>query len=69
MSRIIATALLLFVGVASGALLWDGLALSLAHGRAGSDREVRQGRARVVFGAVGVGIAIWLISGLLTHAW
>lgn len=69
MSRIIVAALLAFVGIASGVLLWEGLAVGLAHGRGVAHRELRRARARLAVGAVGLAIVIWIAFGILTHAW
>lgn len=69
MSRILVAAILAFVGIASGVLLWEGLAIATAHGRAGPDAEVRRARARVAVGVLGLAIVLWIALGIITHAW
>jgi hypothetical protein len=59
---------LLFVGVVSGALLWEGLALGLAHGPAIGPHARARARARIAFGAIGLALVVWIATGLLTHA-
>lgn len=69
MSRLLVTALLAFVGVASGALLWEGIAAGAAHGMPGARGVLHAGRARLVVGAIGLAAVLWIASGILTHAW
>lgn len=68
-SRILVAALLVFVGIASGVLLWEGLAAGLADGHRGPGRELRRARVRLTMGAVGLAIVIWIAFGILTRAW
>lgn len=68
MSRFLAIAILLFVGVASGVLLWDGLAVGAGHGHPGAGRELRRARLQLVVGLAGFAIVLWIAFGLLTHA-
>lgn len=68
MSTILVAAILAFVAIASGVLLWEGLAVA-AHGHPGTDREARRARARVAVGVIGLAIVLWIGLGILTHAW
>ncbi len=68
-SRFLVAAILAFVGIVSGLLLWEGLAVATAHGRAGPDQEVHRARARVAVGVLGLAIVLWIALGILTHAW
>jgi hypothetical protein len=68
-SGILGAAILAFVGIASGVLLWEGLAVATAHGHAGPDREVRRARARMAVGVLGLAIVLWIGLGIITHAW
>lgn len=68
MSQVLAAALLAFVAIGSGVLVWDGLATGVGGGRAEAAREVRRARARLAAGVVGLALAIWIALGLLTHA-
>lgn len=68
MSKILVIALLAFVGIASGALLWEGLALA-AQRHGGTGREGRHPRAMLAVGVIGVAIVLWIAFGILTHAW
>lgn len=64
LSIILAAGILAFVGVASAVLLWEGLS-DVRHGQA----AVREhARARLVVGAIGFSLALWLAIGLLTRA-
>ena len=65
--RILALAIVAFVAVASGLLIWDGLAAEFASERA-KPREVWKTRARLAVGIVGFGVAVWVGLGMLTHA-
>lgn len=69
MSGILAAAILVFVGIASGVLLWDGLAVAGARGHPGADREVRRAHARVAVGVIGLALVLWIALGILTRAW
>lgn len=68
MSKILVIALLAFVGIASGTLLWEGLALGVVQ-RHGGVGEHRHARAMLAVGAIGVAIVLWIAFGILTHAW
>ncbi len=61
---ILAIGLLAFVGVASAVLLWDGLS-ELGHGHLAVHEHAR---ARLLVGAIGFALALWLAIGLLSHA-
>ncbi len=64
MSAVLAIGILAFMGVASAVLLWEGLS-DVRQGHAAA-RE--HGRARVVVGAVGFALVLWVAAGLLSHA-
>ncbi len=66
-SRILAVAIVAFVAVASGLLMWDGLAAEFTRERA-EPREVWKTRARLAVGVVGFALAVWVGLGMLTHA-
>lgn len=60
---VLALGILAFVALASAVLLWDGLAEVAGHA------PVREHpRARLVVGAIGFAVVLWLAFGLLTHA-
>ncbi len=65
-SEILVAGILAFVGTASAMLVWNGLAGELVGRQAGA---VRHARARLVVGALGFGLALWIALGFLTHAW
>ncbi len=67
MSRILVTAILAFVGIASGVLLWEGLAVGVTHGHAEPGREPWRARTRIVVGVTGLAIVLWIAFGLLTR--
>jgi hypothetical protein len=67
LSLILAVGLLAFVFVASGVLLWEGLA-EAGHGHAAVHRGLRHARARLVVGAIGFALALWIAIGLLSRA-
>ncbi len=69
MSRILVTAILVFVGIASGVLLWESLAVGVAHRHAYVGREVWRTRAQLAVGVIGIAIVLWIAFGLLTRAW
>ncbi len=56
-----------FVGIASGVLLWDGLAAESGSVHAGG-RELWRTRGEIVVGALGLAAALWTALGMLTHA-
>jgi hypothetical protein len=67
LSQILGVALLVFLGVGSGVLVWDGLAIGF--GARTSDVGVRRrARARLAVGVLGFALAAWLGLGFLTHA-
>lgn len=66
-TRLLALALVVFVGVASAILLWDGLAGVAPGGGAAAPRSWRT-RARVVIGVIGFALAFWIVLGMLTRA-
>jgi hypothetical protein len=68
-SLVLATALLVFVGVASGVLVWDGLATGLGKRAAAAGVRVWRARLRFAIGVVGFGLALWFALGLLNRAW
>jgi hypothetical protein len=63
-SVILAIGLLAFVGLASAVLLWEGLS-EVRHGHAAVHEHAR---ARLLVGAVGFALVLWLAIGLLSHA-
>ncbi|WP_242343449.1 hypothetical protein [Anaeromyxobacter terrae] len=65
-TRLLALALVLFVGIASAVLLWDGIS-GLAPGN-GAAAHAWRARARLVVGALGFAAALWVVLGMLTHA-
>lgn len=67
-SRILAAAVLAFVGIASGVLLWEGLAASAAPGPVAAGERWRS-RARIAVGVTGLALVLWIAFGLLTRAW
>ena len=64
LSVILAIGLLAFVGLASAVLLWDGL----SEVRDGHAAVHEHARARLVVGAIGFALALWLAIGFLSHA-
>lgn len=64
LSVILAVGLLAFVGLASAVLLWEGLS-EARHGHAALHAHPR---ARLVVGAIGFAVALWLAIGLLSSA-
>jgi hypothetical protein len=68
MSTALMIGILVFVAVASGVLLWEGLAARAAEGHAGTGRDLRRARARLAVGAIGIAIVLWIALGLLTRA-
>jgi len=67
LSVILAVGVLAFVGVASAVLLWEGLA-EAGHGHANVRGDRSRARARLVVGAIGFALALWVAIGLLSHA-
>lgn len=68
MTTALTIGILAFVAVASGVLLWEGLAARAAHGQPGTGRDLRWTRARLAVGAIGVAILLWVALGILTRA-
>jgi len=66
-TRLLAVALVAFIGIASAILLWDGLAGISSSGGATANAPWRA-RARMAVGVLGFAIALWIILGMLTHA-
>jgi len=66
-TRLLAVALVAFIGIASAILLWDGLAGISSGGGAAANAPWRA-RARMAVGVLGFAIALWIILGMLTHA-
>jgi hypothetical protein len=66
LSQLLVFGILVFLLIGSGVLFWDGLALSFGHGRSGGT-SARLAHARLVFGLLGVALAIWLAAGYLTR--
>lgn len=66
LSQLMVFGILVFLVIGSGVLFWDGLALSVGHGRTGGG-GVRLARVRMVFGLLGVALAVWLATGFLTR--
>jgi hypothetical protein len=66
-TRLLAVALVAFIGIASAILLWDGLAGISSDGGAAANAPWRA-RARMAVGVLGFAIALWIILGMLTHA-
>ena len=67
-SRILAFAVLAFMALASGLLLWDGLATEFRRDRENAGRALRNARLRVAVGVLGLAIACWIGLGMITHA-
>ncbi len=68
LSRVLAGAIAAFVVIASGFLLWEGLAGSMARRQPAAGRELRDVRLRLVVGMIGIAVALWIALGMLTHA-
>lgn len=68
MSQVLAVAILVFVAIGSGVLVWDGLAAGVGRHAAGSTSEIRRARARLAAGVLGLALVLWVALGLLTHA-
>jgi hypothetical protein len=67
-SIVLGTAILVFVAVVSGLLVWEGLATGL--GKRGAARApVWRTRLRFAIGVLGFALALWAALGLLSHAW
>jgi hypothetical protein len=67
MSTALVIGILAFVAVASGVLLWEGLAARAAAGQAEAGRDLRRARARLAVGAIGIAIVVWIALGILTR--
>ncbi len=65
-TRLLALALVLFVGIASAVLLWDGLSGLAPEG--GAAAHAWRARARLAVGVLGFAAALWIVLGMLTHA-
>ena len=68
LSRILALAMAAFLLIASGVLLWEGLASTMMREHPTVSREVRDARLRLAIGFVGFAIALWIGLGMLTRA-
>lgn len=68
-SVVLVTALLTFVGIVSGVLVWEGLATGLGRKAAAPGTPVWRARVRFAIGVLGFGLALWAALGLLSHAW
>ena len=68
-SRVLVIALLLFLGLASSLLVWDGLAIGLAHGPELDRGELRRARVRFTTGVLVLAAVLWIALGMLTRAW
>ncbi len=66
-SSILGLALLVFIGIASAVLLWDGLAAGVV-GHHMVRRDAWRARAEVIVGVIGFAAALWVALGLLNHA-
>jgi len=66
-ARLLAFALVAFIGIASAVLLWDGLAEAAGGGEAAAHAPWRA-RARIALGVLGFAAALWVVLGMLTHA-
>ncbi len=66
-TRLLALALVAFIGIASAILLWDGLA-GISPGGAAAAHAPWRARARITVGVLGFAIALWIVLGMLTHA-
>ena len=66
LSQVLVLGILVFLALGSGVLVWDGLAVGFGRHRPGG-AGVGWARLRLVAGAVGVGLAIWLAAGYLTR--
>ena len=67
LSRILALAMAAFLLIASGVLLWEGLASTMMREHPKVSREVRDARLRLAIGLVGFAIALWIRLGMLTR--
>lgn len=64
MSVVFAMGLLAFVGLASAVLLWEGLS-GVRNGHAAVHEHAR---GRILVGAIGFALVLWLAIGLLSRA-
>jgi hypothetical protein len=67
LSQVLGVALLVFLGIGSGVLVWDGLAFGFGA-RAADAGVRRRARGRLAVGLVGFALAAWVSLGFLTHA-
>jgi hypothetical protein len=56
-----------FLLIASGVLLWEGLASTMMREHPKVSREVRDAPLRLAIGFVGFAIALWIRLGMLTR--
>lgn len=66
---ILAAGILGFLLIASGVLVWDGLAAGFGAGRATSSAELRRARTRFAVGVIAFAVTLWLALGMLSRAW
>jgi len=64
---VLAIAIVVFVGVASAILVWDGLATGFGRRAGVVARERHRALSRFAFGALGVVVALWLALGMITR--
>lgn len=64
LSVVFAIGLLAFVGLTSAVLLWEGLS-DVRHGHAAVHEHAR---ARIIVGAIGFALVLWLAIGFLSRA-
>lgn len=63
------TAILVFLALASSALVWEGLATGVGHGRRSlAGRDLWRVRFRFTIGVIVFAIVLWIAFGLVTHA-
>ncbi len=62
---VLAVAIVVFLGVVSAVLVFDGLAAGL--GGPADGRQRRRARLRFTVGVLGVALALWVGLGMLTH--
>lgn len=67
-STILVAGILGFLLVASGVLVWDGLAAGVAAAHPTSS-ERRRARLRLAVGLIAFALTLWVALGMLSHAW